>query len=110
MSSKNIFDINDDNYQIIEQSVIPAVLLLYASWSGPSGMVKTEMEQLAPSFQGKAILGFVNIDGETRDIQGKYAISTVPTTLFFKNGNVVDMFEGPATEGAIEVKLEQLLE
>jgi thioredoxin 1 len=80
----------------------------WAPWCGPCRMIAPVIEELASEFEGKANICKVNTD-EEQDIAVKYGIRSIPTILFFKNGEVVEQMVGAASKQAFADKLNALL-
>ncbi|MCC7331108.1 MAG: thioredoxin [Flavobacteriales bacterium] len=80
----------------------------WAVWCGPCRMVGPIVEELANEYQGKAIVGKLDVDNNP-DISQKYAIRNIPTILFIKNGEVVDKVVGAASKDALESKLKAIM-
>jgi thioredoxin 1 len=67
-------------------------------------MVAPIVEELAKEYQGKAKVAKLNTD-EAPDIAGRYGIRSIPTMMFFKNGEVVQQMVGAYPKGKIVEKL-----
>ena len=80
----------------------------WAPWCGPCRMIAPVVEELAEDFEGKATIAKVNTD-EEQDIAVKYGIRSIPSILFFKNGEVVDQMVGAAGKDVFAEKLNALL-
>jgi len=80
----------------------------WAPWCGPCRMLAPVIEELAEDFDGKAKICKVNTD-EEQDIAVKYGIRSIPSILFFKNGEVVDQMVGAASKDAFADKINALL-
>jgi len=80
----------------------------WAPWCGPCRMIAPVVEELAEDFEGKATIAKVNTD-EEQEIAVKFGIRSIPTILFFKNGEVVDQMIGAASKDAFADKLNALL-
>lgn len=80
----------------------------WAPWCGPCRMIAPVIEELATEYEGKANICKVNTD-EEQDIAVKYGIRSIPTILFFKNGEVVEQMVGAASKQAFADKLNALL-
>ena len=80
----------------------------WAPWCGPCRMIAPVIEELAEAYEGKANICKVNTD-EEQDIAVKYGIRSIPTIIFFKNGEVVDQMVGAASKQAFEEKINSLL-
>jgi thioredoxin 1 len=79
----------------------------WAPWCGPCRMIAPVIEELAEDFDGKAKICKVNTD-EQQDIAIKYGIRSIPTILFFKNGEMVDQMVGAASKDTFAEKLNTL--
>ncbi|HRS53824.1 MAG TPA: thioredoxin [Bacteroidales bacterium] len=103
-------EINDNNFnEIINKSFEkPLVIDLWAEWCGPCRMIAPIINELANEYEGKAIIGKVNVDNNPT-ITTKFAIRNIPTILFIKNGEVVDKQVGVAPKAVIESKIKTLL-
>ena len=80
----------------------------WAPWCGPCRMIAPVIEELAEEFDGKAKICKVNTD-EEQDIAVKYGIRSIPTILFFKDGEIVEQMVGAASKEAFAEKLNALL-
>ena len=80
----------------------------WAPWCGPCRMIAPVVEELAEDFDGKAKIVKVNTD-EEQDIAVKYGIRSIPTIIFFKDGEVADTMVGAASKDAFTAKINELL-
>ncbi len=80
----------------------------WAEWCGPCRMIAPYVEQIATEYEGKAVVGKVDIE-QNNDITTKYGIRNIPTVLYFKGGEVVDKQVGVTTKAALASKLDALL-
>ena len=71
-------------------------------------MLAPAIDQLAQEFQGKAKICKVNTD-EEQDVAIKYGIRSIPTILFFKNGELVDQMIGASSKQVLADKINSLL-
>ncbi|MEJ2437415.1 MAG: thioredoxin [Sulfurovaceae bacterium] len=85
-----------------------AMVDFWAPWCGPCRMIAPVIEELAEDFDGKAKICKVNTD-EQQDIAIKYGIRSIPTILFFKNGEMVDQMVGAASKDTFAEKLNALI-
>ena len=79
----------------------------WAPWCGPCRMLAPVIEELAEDFDGKAKNCKVNTD-EEQDIAVKYGIRSIPTILFFKDGELVDQMVGASSKQVLADKLNSL--
>ena len=61
----------------------------WADWCGPCKMLGPVIEKLAADYDGKAVVGKVNVDDE-QELAQRYGIQSIPTVMFFKDGQLVD--------------------
>ncbi|MNI79197.1 Thioredoxin [compost metagenome] len=71
-------------------------------------MVGPVVEELAKDYEGKAVIGKVNVD-ENPEISVRYGIRNIPALLFFKNGEIVDKQIGAVPKSVLNEKLEKQL-
>jgi len=77
----------------------------WAEWCGPCRMVAPIIEELAEEYDGKALIGKVDVDSNP-DVAMKYNIRSIPTILILKDGEVVDKQIGATTKQKLTEKLE----
>lgn len=79
--------------ELVLQSDKPVLVDFWATWCGPCRMLSPVIEQLHNDFEGKAIVGKVDVDNNQK-VATDYGIRNIPTVLVFKNGEVVDKIVG----------------
>jgi len=85
-----------------------SIVDFWAEWCGPCRVVGPFVEELANEYEGKAVIGKVNVD-DNPGISAKYGIRNIPTILFIKGGEVVDKQVGAVPKAVLEQKLKALL-
>ncbi len=100
--------ITDANFQELLKGDKPLVVDFWAEWCGPCRMVAPYVEELASEYEGKVVIGKLNVD-ENDEVVGQFGIRNIPTILFFKNGELVDKHVGAALKSALEDKIKALL-
>ena len=103
------FEITDANFkeQVLDRQGV-AVLDFWAEWCGPCRMIAPIIEKLAEEYDGKVLIGKVNVD-ENPEVPMKYGIRSIPTILIFKDGEVVDKHVGYTTQAKLAEKIEAQL-
>lgn len=102
-------EITDNNFdEMVTNSDKLVMLDFWAEWCGPCRMIGPIVEELSSEYDGKAIIGKVNVD-ENPGITAKLKIRNIPTLLFFKNGAEVDKIVGASSKASIASKLNSLL-
>ena len=90
-------------------SELPVVVDFWADWCAPCHRVSPILDELAATYAGRALVAKVNVDDE-HELAGKYAIRSIPTLLFVRNGEVVDQVSGALPKGQLAERFEALLE
>jgi thioredoxin 1 len=81
----------------------------WAAWCGPCRMIAPVIEELAEEYEGRATIAKVDVD-TAPEVAGQFGIRSIPTVLFFKNGELVDQMIGAAPKAAYAQKLDALLD
>lgn len=102
-------ELTDANFEeLVIKSDKPVLVDFWAEWCGPCRMVGPIVEELAKDYEGKAVIGKVNVDNNP-NISMQFGIRNIPTILFFKGGQAVDKQVGAAPKTALDSKLKALL-
>ncbi|MBN1243546.1 MAG: thioredoxin [Spirochaetales bacterium] len=82
-------------------SPIPVLVDFWAEWCGPCRMIAPSVAQLAEQYSGKLKVAKLDVDAEP-DLAGQYGITSIPSLLVFKGGEVVSQRVGALPKAAIE--------
>jgi len=105
----NLMEITDGNFeQEVLNSDKPALVDFWAPWCGPCRMVGPIVEELANDFGDRAVVGKLNVDNNA-NVAGKYGITSIPTLMIFKGGEVVDKIVGMVPKATLQETLEKHL-
>ncbi|MCM1518262.1 MAG: thioredoxin [Pseudoflavonifractor sp.] len=101
-------EFNDQTAKEAIESGKPVVIDFWATWCGPCKRIAPIVEKLAGEYEGSVVIGKYNVDDNT-DLATEHRIMSIPTLLFFKNGNLEQRVSGALPEDELRKKIETLL-
>ena len=87
---------------------VPVLVDFYADWCGPCRAIAPVMDRLAATYAGRAKIVKINVDEEPA-LAGTFNVSSIPSLMFFVNGQLVARTEGAPQPAAISQALDQLI-
>lgn len=100
--------INSTDFPALVQDDKLLVVDFFATWCGPCKKLSPTLDEVSEEFGDRVNIVKVNVD-ESEDLAMTYGIRSVPTVLFFKNGQQVDKFVGALPKSEIVSKIENQL-
>jgi len=100
--------ITDANFEELVKGSKPLVVDFWAEWCGPCRMITPIIEELASEYEDRVAIGKMNVD-ENDEVVGQFGIRSIPTILFFKQGELLDKHVGVAQKNVLEEKIKALL-
>ena len=102
-------EITDANFEeLVLKADKPVVVDFWAAWCGPCRMIGPVIDEMHGEYEGKAIIGKVNVD-ENPGVSAKFGVRNIPTVLFIKGGEVADKSVGAVPKAQLVEKLDALI-
>jgi len=109
MSSGNVVTMSDGAFdEEVLKNEKPALVDFWAEWCQPCKVLAPTIEELADEFEGKIVVGKLNVDDNPATAT-KYGIRGIPTLLLFKNGEVTQQMVGVKSKAEIKKLIEESL-
>lgn len=101
-------EITDANFNEVLNTDKPVLVDFWAEWCGPCKMIGPVVKELAAEYDGRAVIGKVNVD-ENPSTAAQFGIRSIPTLLVFKGGEIVDKQIGAVPKAVLAGKLDAQL-
>ena len=101
-------EISDTNFNEIVSKNSVVLVDFWAEWCGPCRMIAPMIEELANEYNGKAVVGKLDVDNN-QESSIKFGVRSIPTLLVFKNGELVDRHVGAVPKDTLSKSLDSNL-
>ena len=99
--TKTIQQLTDGDFDSVINAGKPVFVDFWAPWCGPCRLIGPVVEELAPNYDGKAVIGKMNVD-DNPVIAQRFGVTSIPTLMMFKGGKLVDRMVGAAPKNALQ--------
>ncbi len=107
--SANVISTDDQSFdKAVLQSTEPVLVDFWAPWCGPCRMVAPVVEELAGQYAGRLRAVKVNVD-DSPEVAGRYGIMSIPSLVFFANGQEVHREVGALPKARLQGAIDQVL-
>ena len=107
--SNGVKQVSDSDFdKVMVQGGKPAFVDFWSPRCGPCRIIGPFVEELAPSYQDKAIIAKLNVD-DNPEVAQRYGVTSIPTVMMFKDGKLVDRAVGAMPKGELQKFIERNL-
>src|SRR4051794_16552202 len=106
--SNGIQQLTDSNFQSVIDGGQPVFIDFWATWCGPCRMIGPIVEELAPSYQGKAVIAKMDVDANP-NVPQQLGVTSIPTLMMFKDGKLVDRAVGAMPRNELQKLIDRNL-
>ena len=108
-SNGNVHTVTDADFESqVKQSDTLTLVDFWADWCGPCKMIAPTVEELAEEYQGRLKVFKLDVDENQRTAQ-QYAVRSIPSLLFFKDGQKVDQIIGAASKPELKKRFDRVV-
>lgn len=108
--SNNTVEITDGNFEkLVLKSEKLVIVDFWAEWCGPCKAITPILDEISNEFGDKVLIGKVNVD-EVKEVPVKYGIRSIPTLLFFSNGEITRQEVGLQSKQTLVDNITQIVE
>ena len=101
--------LTDQDFEIkVLKNKLPVMVDFYADWCGPCKLAAPVIEKLSETYKDKLVIGKLDVDAN-QVTAGKFGVMSIPTVIFYKNGQEVERMSGFAGEQGYLRLIEKIL-
>jgi thioredoxin 1 len=110
MAGADTKDVTDETFSAeVLSNKLPVIVDFWAEWCGPCKMLTPIINELATELKGKVAVYKLDIDSNPQTA-ARYAINSIPSLLFFKNGTIVDQHTGLLAKAPLKSKISKVFQ
>ena len=98
---------SEDFLKLRADSALPIMIDFFADWCGPCQMLSPIVEEIAAENEGKVEVVKIDID-DSQDLAQEYGVTSIPTVLFLREGQMVEKLVGFQSKDSLKEKLDAL--
>ena len=104
-----VVELNEQNFEeIVLKADLPVAVDFSAEWCPPCKILGPVVEEVAREYEGKAVVGQIDVD-QAQNLARQYRVLSIPTVIFFKDGQVVETSTGAVPKQNLTEILDRLL-
>ncbi|MCX7773087.1 MAG: thioredoxin [Clostridia bacterium] len=109
MASEKVLTITNANFdEMVLQSKVPVLLDFWALWCGPCKAIAPTLDELASEYDGRFVIGKINVDEESALIQN-FNIMSIPTLIVYKDGQQAERVVGARSKADLKLLMDKYL-
>jgi len=105
----SLVEVNEENFEAeVLKSEVPVMIDFHAEWCSPCKILSPIVEEIANDYEGRAMVAHADVD-QTPNLARQYRILSIPTVMFFKNGELVESSIGAVPKQNLTAILDRLM-